>query len=51
MTPLLGMVWIKKFKLTIGKIQLAETNQPEREKVLNKFTDLFENNETKKIPK
>ena len=37
---------MKKFKLTIGKIQLAETNQSEREKVFNKFTDLFENNET-----
>ena len=48
MTPLLGMYWMKKFKLTIGKIQLAETNQSEREKVINKFLDLFENNETKK---
>ena len=46
MTPLLGMEWMKKFKLTIGKIQLAKTNQSEREKVFNKFTDLFENNET-----
>ena len=26
MTPLLGMDWLKKFKPTIGKIQLAETN-------------------------
>ena len=46
MTPLLGKNWMKKFKLTIGKIQLAETNQSECEKVFNKFTDLFENNET-----
>ena len=45
-TPLLGMDWMKKFKLRIGKIQLAEENQSERQKVFNKFTDLFENNET-----
>ena len=31
-TPLLGTDWMKKFKLTIGSIQLAENNQPEREK-------------------
>ena len=37
---------MKKFKLTIGKIQLAETNQSEREKIFNKVTDLIENNET-----
>ena len=47
-TTLLGMDWMKKFKLTIGKIQLAENNQSEREKVFTKFPDLFENNETKK---
>ena len=46
MTPLLGMDWMKIFKLTIGKIHLAETNQPEREKVFNKFSELFDNNET-----
>ena len=46
MTPLLGMDWMKKFKLTIRKIQLTETSQSECEKVFNKFTDLFENNET-----
>ena len=45
-TPLLGMDWMKNFKLTIGKIQLAENNQSEREKVFTKFRDLFENNET-----
>ena len=45
-TPLLGKDWMKKFKLTISKIQLAENNQSEREKVFNKFPDLFENNET-----
>ena len=46
MTPLLGMDWMKKFKLTISKIQLADNNQSERGKVLNKFPDLLENNET-----
>ena len=46
MTPLLGMDWMKKFKLTISKIQLAHNNQSEREKIFNKFPDLFENNET-----
>ena len=33
MTPLLGMDWMKKFKLTISKIQLADNNQSEREKI------------------
>ena len=28
-TPLLGMDWMKRIKLTIGKIQLAETGQSE----------------------
>ena len=37
---------MKIFKLTIGKIQLAENNQSEREKVFNRLPDLFENNET-----
>ena len=45
-TPLLGMDWIKKFKLTIGRIQLTEPNQSEKEKVIKKFPDLFENNRT-----
>ena len=45
-TPLLGMDWMKKIKLTIGKIQLADNNQSERERVFNKFPELFENNET-----
>ena len=47
-TPLLGMDWMKKFILTIGRIQLVETNQSEKEKVINKFPDLFENNRTEK---
>ena len=46
-TPLLGMDWMKTFKLTFGRIQFAENNQSEREKVFGKVQDLFENNETK----
>ena len=45
-TALLGMDWMKKFKLTIGLIQLVETNQSQKEKIINKFPDLFENNRT-----
>ena len=45
-TPLLGMDWMKRFKLTIGRIQLAETNQSEKERVINKFRDRFEKNRT-----
>ena len=45
-TPLLGMDWMKTFKLTIGRIQLAENNQSEKERIFGKFRDLFENNET-----
>ena len=30
-TPLLGMDWMRTFKLTIGKIQLTENNQSEKE--------------------
>ena len=41
------MDWMKKTKLTIGRIQLVETNQSEKEKVTNKFPDLFENNRKK----
>ena len=45
-TPLLGIDWMKTYKLTIERIQLAENNQSEREKIFNKFPDLFENNKT-----
>ena len=45
-TPLLGMDWMKTFKLTTGTIQLAENNQSEKERIINKFPDLFENSET-----
>ena len=47
-TTLLGMDCMKTFKLIIGRIQLAKNNQSEREKIFNKFPDLFENNKTKK---
>ena len=47
-TPLLGFDWMKKFKLTIGRLHLAEFNQSEKEKLINKFRDLFEKNPTKK---
>ena len=40
-TPLLGMDWMKKLKLIIGRKQLAENSQSEREKVFNKFPDLY----------
>ena len=43
-TPIFGMDWMKKFKLAIGKIQLAENNQSEREKIFFKYPD-FQNNE------
>ena len=42
------MDWTKKSLPTIGRIQLAENNQSEREKVFKKFPDLFENKETLK---
>ena len=45
-TPLLGMDWLKKFKLTIGNIQLDENNQSEKRRVIEKFPDLFRNNTT-----
>ena len=41
-TPLLGTDWMKKIKLTIGRILLAENNQAEHEKILDRFPDLFE---------
>ena len=40
-TPSLGMDWMRISKLTIEKIQLAENNQSEREKLFNKFPDLL----------
>ena len=39
---------MKRFKLTIRRIQVAENSQPEREKLFNNFPEIqhFENNET-----
>ena len=45
-TPLLGMDWMKKFKLTKGNIRTEESNQSEKKKGIEKFPDLFENNTT-----
>ena len=45
-TPLLGMDWMKKFKLTIGNIRTEENNQSEKKRVIEKFPDLFKNNTT-----
>ena len=45
-TPLLGMDWLKKYKQTIGNIQLDEDSQYEKRKILEKFPGLFENNTT-----
>ena len=39
---------MKKFKLTIGRTLLAEYRQSEREKVFNRYPDLFEIIKTKK---
>ena len=45
-TPLLGMDWMRKIKLTIGRVQSVENNQSENQKVFRKFPDLFENTRT-----
>ena len=36
-TPLLGMDWMKKFKLTIGNIRTEENNQSEKKEYLRNF--------------
>ena len=46
--PLLGMDWMEKFQLTIGRIQSVKNNQSERGKIFTRFPDMFENNETMK---
>ena len=45
-TLLLGMDWMKKFELTIGNIQVQDSNQSEKRRVIEKFPDLFKNNTT-----
>ena len=42
-TPLLGMGWMKTYKLTFGRIQFAENSRSEREKVFTRFPYPFEN--------
>ena len=37
---------MRKIKLTIERVHLAENNHSENEKVFRKFSDLFENNRT-----
>ena len=46
LTPLLGMDWLKKFKLTIGNVRMEENNQSEKRRSIAKFPDLFKNNTT-----
>ena len=45
-TPLLGMDWLKNFKITIGNIRLQDSNQSEKRQIFEKFPDLFKNNTT-----
>ena len=43
-TRLLGMNWMKRFKLTIVKIQLADNSQSEKEEIINLFPNLLDTN-------
>ena len=45
-TPLHGMDWMKKFKLTIGSIRIQGNNQSEKKRIFEKFPDFFKNNTT-----
>ena len=36
-TPLLGMDWMRTFKLTIGKLQMTKNNQSEKERIFKKI--------------
>ena len=45
-TPLLGMDWMKQFKLTIGNIRVQNSSQSEKRQIIEKFPDLFKNNTT-----
>ena len=49
-TPLLGLDWMKKVKLTIGNLRIQDSNQPEKRRVIEKFPDSFKNNTTIKHP-
>ena len=50
-TPLLGMDWLKKFRLTIGNIRLDENSQSEKRQIEEKFSEFFRNNTTIKDAK
>ena len=45
-TPLLGMDWLKNFRLTIGNIRLDDNSQSEKTQIVENFPDLFRNNTT-----
>ena len=45
-TPLLGIDWLKKFRLTIGNIRLDENSQSETRPIVENFPDLLRNNTT-----
>ena len=45
-TLLLGMDWLKTFRLTIGNIRLDENSQSEKRHIVDKFSVLFRNNTT-----
>ena len=47
--PLLEMDWTTRFRLTIRRILVAEINQSEKEKIIKKLPELFENNRTIKV--
>ena len=40
--PQLGMGWMRRNKLIIGRILMTENNKEKREKIFLKFMDLFE---------
>ena len=45
-TPLLGMDWLKIFRLTIENTRLDENSQSEERQIVEKFPDLFRNHTT-----
>ena len=42
-TPLLGMDWLNKIKVTIGKIRWDDNSQSQKGRIIEKFPDLFRN--------
>ena len=38
MTPILGMDWMKKYKLTIGSIRIQDNNQSEKKRIIEKIS-------------